>query len=169
MWPTLPRRKETTNIQLTGRLRGEESIHPCPWHLHHSEPQSPNISLQQDDPPCSQEYTLLKVGKMIVGDEYNWVSIAQLHWLCVGGSNPLTQLPQTLCRRLFLPYKPRSLTLLPDLVHTQRLCSNWCTLTIFLKPATHWKQQTDTDTHYHRHTCTNQIASTKGQNPRRNS
>ena len=43
-------------IQLTRWLRGEESIHYCPRHLDHTEPQSPDISLHPDDHSCSQGY-----------------------------------------------------------------------------------------------------------------
>ena len=36
---------------------GEESVHYCPRHLDHTEPQSPDTSLQPDDNTCSQGYT----------------------------------------------------------------------------------------------------------------
>ena len=43
-------------IQLTCWPSGEESVHTCPRHLDHTEPQSPDISLHPDDQTCSQRY-----------------------------------------------------------------------------------------------------------------
>ena len=62
MGPVFSSREETTitlNIQLTCWHGGEESVHTCPRHLDHTEPQSPDISLHPDDHTWSQEYTLI--------------------------------------------------------------------------------------------------------------
>ena len=59
--------KKPLNIQLTRWPGGEESVHTCPRHLDHTEPQSPDISLHPDDHPCSKRYTACTLIVMLVG------------------------------------------------------------------------------------------------------